>query len=408
MAVHVINEARRCLQCKKPLCRLKGCPAQTNIPEMIRLFLAGKSREAGAMLFANNPMSVVCSLVCDHEAQCEGHCIQGRKGSPVQISSIEHYISDAYLDWAVLEREPAKHQQIAVIGSGPAGITVAVRLAQRGYDITIFERKDKIGGMMRYGIPEFRLPKSILERYQTKLQALGIRIRPNTTIGEALHLDDLFADGFDAVFIGSGAWKARRLNVRGESLGNVAYAVDYLQNPEVYELGDRVAVIGGGNSAMDVARTAVRMGSQHVTIYCRGQKARASQREIDYALADGIDFEYGLGVAELTPDGPLFRERTFDTEGNVIEEGEPALYPADTTIIAASQTTKSKIVNTTTGLALNDKGLIAVHGNGETSREGVFSGGDVVLGPWNVIQTVKNSKLVAEAMDHYLTAKRGE
>lgn len=408
MAVHVINEARRCLQCKKPLCRLKGCPAQTNIPEMIRLFLAGKSREAGAMLFANNPMSVVCSLVCDHEAQCEGHCIQGRKGSPVQISSIEHYISDAYLDWAVLEREPAKHQQIAVIGSGPAGITVAVRLAQRGYDITIFERKDKIGGMMRYGIPEFRLPKSILERYQTKLQALGIRIRPNTTIGEALHLDDLFADGFDAVFIGSGAWKARRLNVRGESLGNVAYAVDYLQNPGVYELGDRVAVIGGGNSAMDVARTAVRMGSQHVTIYCRGQKARASQREIDYALADGVDFEYGLGVAELTPDGPLFRERTFDAEGNVVEEGEPALYPADTTIIAASQTTKSKIVNTTTGLALNDKGLIAVHGNGETSREGVFSGGDVVLGPWNVIQTVKNSKLVAEAMDRYLTAKRGE
>lgn len=408
MAVHVINEARRCLQCKKPLCRLKGCPAQTNIPEMIRLFLAGKSREAGAMLFANNPMSVVCSLVCDHEAQCEGHCIQGRKGSPVQISSIEHYISDAYLDWAVLEREPAKHQQIAVIGSGPAGITVAVRLAQRGYDITIFERKDKIGGMMRYGIPEFRLPKSILERYQTKLQALGIRIRPNTTIGEALYLDDLFADGFDAVFIGSGAWKARRLNVRGESLGNVAYAVDYLQNPEVYELGDRVAVIGGGNSAMDVARTAVRMGSQHVTIYCRGQKARASQREIDYALADGVDFEYGLGVAELTPDGPLFRERTFDAEGNVVEEGEPALYPADTTIIAASQTTKSKIVNTTTGLALNDKGLIAVHGNGETSREGVFSGGDVVLGPWNVIQTVKNSKLVAEAMDRYLTAKRGE
>ena len=408
MAVHVINEARRCLQCKKPLCRLKGCPAQTNIPEMIRLFLAGKSREAGAMLFANNPMSVVCSLVCDHEAQCEGHCIQGRKGSPVQISSIEHYISDAYLDWAVLEREPAKHQQIAVIGSGPAGITVAVRLAQRGYDITICERKDKIGGMMRYGIPEFRLPKSILERYQTKLQALGIRIRPNTTIGEALYLDDLFADGFDAVFIGSGAWKARRLNVRGESLGNVAYAVDYLQNPEVYELGDRVAVIGGGNSAMDVARTAVRMGSQHVTIYCRGQKARASQREIDYALADGVDFEYGLGVAELTPDGPLFRERTFDAEGNVIEEGEPALYPADTTIIAASQTTKSKIVNTTTGLALNDKGLIAVHGNGETSREGVFSGGDVVLGPWNVIQTVKNSKLVAEAMDRYLTAKRGE
>ena len=408
MAVHVINEARRCLQCKKPLCRLQGCPAQTNIPEMIRLFLAGKPREAGAMLFQNNPMSVVCSLVCDHEAQCEGHCIQGRKGSPVQISSIEHYISDAYLDWAVLERDCSKHQNVAVIGSGPAGITVAVRLAQLGYDITIFERKDKIGGMMRYGIPEFRLPKSILERYQTKLQQLGIKIRPNTTIGGALHLDDLFTDGFEAVFIGSGAWRPRRLNVKGESLGNVAYAVDYLQNPDVYQLGDRVAVIGAGNSAMDVARTAVRKGSRQVTIYCRGQKARASVREIDYTMADGVDFVYGVDVAELTPEGPMFRQRTFDEAGNVTAESEPKLYGADTTIIAVSQTTKSKIADSTTGLELGEHGLIAVHGNGETTKEGVFSGGDVVLGPWNVIQTVKNSKSVAAAMDAYLTKKREE
>ena len=408
MAVHVINEARRCLQCKKPLCRLQGCPAQTNIPEMIRLFLAGKPREAGAMLFQNNPMSVVCSLVCDHEAQCEGHCIQGRKGSPVQISSIEHYISDAYLDWAVLERDCSKHQNVAVIGSGPAGITVAVRLAQLGYDITIFERKDKIGGMMRYGIPEFRLPKSILERYQTKLQQLGIKIRPNTTIGGALHLDDLFTDGFEAVFIGSGAWRPRRLNVKGESLGNVAYAVDYLQNPDVYQLGDRVAVIGAGNSAMDVARTAVRKGSRQVTIYCRGQKARASVREIDYTMADGVDFVYGVDVAELTPEGPMFRQRTFDEEGNVTAESEPKLYGADTTIIAVSQTTKSKIADSATGLELGEHGLIAVHGNGETTKEGVFSGGDVVLGPWNVIQTVKNSKSVAAAMDAYLTKKREE
>lgn len=408
MAVHVINEARRCLQCKKPLCRLQGCPAQTNIPEMIRLFLAGKPREAGAMLFQNNPMSVVCSLVCDHEAQCEGHCIQGRKGSPVQISSIEHYISDAYLDWAVLERDRSKHRNVAVIGSGPAGITVAVRLAQLGYDITIFERKDKIGGMMRYGIPEFRLPKSILERYQTKLQQLGIKIRPNTTIGGALHLDDLFTDGFEAVFIGSGAWRPRRLNVKGESLGNVAYAVDYLQNPDVYQLGDRVAVIGAGNSAMDVARTAVRKGSRQVTIYCRGQKARASVREIDYTMADGVDFVYGVDVAEITKDGPMFKQRTFDEEGNVMAESEPKLYGADTTIIAVSQTTKSKIADSTTGLELGEHGLIAVLGNGETTKEGVFSGGDVVLGPWNVIQTVKNSKAVAAAMDAYLTKKREE
>ena len=403
-----VAEAERCLHCKVPQCR-KGCPVSIDIPEFIAKIKERDYDGAVAKIKESNSLPAVCGRVCPQENQCEKFCILGKRGESVGIGRLERFVADRALEKGEKIEKPEvapDAQSVAVIGSGPAGITVAVRLAQQGYDITIFERKDKIGGMMRYGIPEFRLPKSILERYQTKLQALGIQIRPNTTIGEALHLDDLFADGFDAVFIGSGAWKARRLNVKGESLGNVAYAVDYLQNPEVYELGDRVAVIGAGNSAMDVARTAVRMGSQHVTIYCRGQKARASQREIDYTLADGVEIEYGLGVAELTPDGPLFRERTFDEEGHVTSEGEPALYPADTTIIAASQTTKSKIVNTTTGLDLNDKGLIAVHGNGETSRAGVFSGGDVVLGPWNVIQTVKNSKLVAEAMDRYLTAKR--
>ena len=209
MAIHVINEARRCLQCKKPLCHLKGCPAQTNIPEMIRLFLDGKINEAGEMLFINNPMSIVCSLVCDHEKQCEGNCIQGRKGAPVQISSIEHYISDIYLDKVIMEHEPPKGQNVAVIGSGPAGITVSVKLAQLGYDVTIFERKGKLGGMMRYGIPSFRLPLEILDRYQEKLVELGIHIRPNTTIGSILTLDTLFQDGYDAVFIGSGVWRPR-------------------------------------------------------------------------------------------------------------------------------------------------------------------------------------------------------
>ena len=254
MAIHVINEARRCLQCKKPLCRLKGCPAQTNIPEMIRLFLNGNINEAGEMLFANNPMSVVCSLVCDHEKQCEGNCIQGRKGAPVQISSIEHYISDIYLDKVIMEHEPPKGQNVAVIGSGPAGITVSVKLAQLGYDVTIFERKGKLGGMMRYGIPSFRLPLEILDRYQEKLVELGIHIRPNTTIGSILTLDTLFQDGYDAVFIGSGVWRPRGLGVRGESLGNCHYAVDYLQNPDVYHLGDRVAVIGSGEYALHEAQ----------------------------------------------------------------------------------------------------------------------------------------------------------
>ncbi|MBR5910164.1 MAG: FAD-dependent oxidoreductase, partial [Schwartzia sp.] len=256
MAIHVIREARRCQQCDEPTCRENGCPLKTNIPEMIKLFLEGNLNEAGALLFDNNPMSVFCSLVCDHEGQCEGNCVLGKEtGSSVQISSIEHYVSDAYLDRLVVTREPDKGQKVAVIGSGPAGLTVAVCLARQGYNVTVFERKDKIGGMLRYGIPEFRLPKKILDRYEKKLRALGVHIRPNTTIGGALRIDDLFDDGFDAVFIGVGTWRARRLGVKGESLGNVHYAVDYLQNPDAYELGDTVAIIGAGNSAMDVART---------------------------------------------------------------------------------------------------------------------------------------------------------
>ena len=198
MAAHVINEARRCLQCKKPLCRIKGCPIQTNIPEMIRLFLAGQTEEAGRMLFENNPLSVVCSLVCDHENQCEGNCIQGKRkdGSAVQIPSIENYISDFYFDKIKLDRQPDTGQRVAIIGSGPAGITIAIKLAALGYRITIFERMDKVGGMMRYGIPAFRLPRKIIDKYQVKLREMGIHFRPNTAIGGALHLDDLFTTQF--------------------------------------------------------------------------------------------------------------------------------------------------------------------------------------------------------------------
>jgi len=402
MSVHVINEARRCLQCKKPMCRLQGCPIETNIPEMIRLFLDGKGIEAAAMLFANNPMSMFCSLVCDHEKQCEGHCIQKKKGSAVHISSIEHYISDAFFEKLVLEKEAPKGKKAAVVGSGPAGLVVAVCLAQRGYDITIFERKDKIGGTMRYGIPEFRLPRTLLQRYEKKLRQLGIRIRPNTTIGGALHLDDLFSDGYKAIFIGSGTLRARKLGVEGESLGNVHYAIDYLQNPDSYELGDSVAVIGAGNSAMDAARTALRKGSRFVTVYARKREATASQRELEYAIADGVDVICGMEIQKITDEGPVFVQRTFDEEGNVISRSEPKLVPADSTIIAASQRPKDKLVSTTSGLDVNDRGLVEVDENGQTTRQGIFSAGDVVTGPLNVVTAAKSAMQVAEHMAEYL------
>ena len=407
MASHVINEARRCLQCKKPLCRIKGCPIQTNIPEMIRLFLDGKAQEAGQMLFDNNPLSIVCSLVCDHENQCEGNCIQGKKkdGAAVQIPNIEHYISESYFERAVIDCAPDTGKSVAIIGSGPAGITIAIKLAAKGHRITIFERMDKIGGMMRYAIPDFRLPPKIIDRYQTKLREIGIHFRPNTAIGGALHLDDLFDDGYDAVFIGTGVWRPRRTGCKGESLGNVHYAIDYLRNPEVYDLGDNVAIIGAGNSAIDVARTVKRMGSDNVTLYARRQHLAASQRELDYAKVDGIEIQQGMAIKEFTPEGPILVPRIYDEEGNLVREEEPVLRPADSTIIAISQGPKDKIVSTTHDLKVSEKGLIVVDEGGRTTREGVFAGGDVVAGSKNVVLAVKYSKEVAETMHEYLMNK---
>ena len=211
--VHVIEEANRCLQCKKPMC-MTGCPISTEIPHMIKLFKEGKVKDAGQMLFENNPLSIVCSLVCDHNKQCEGHCVLARKGQGIHISSIENYISNAVLDTLEIPLQPKNGNMVAVIGAGPAGITIAIEMARKGYDVTIFDSKDKIGGVLQYGIPEFRLPKSILERYKKKLISLGIKIRPNTTIGGALVIDDLVRDGYKAIFIGTGGRKSLRSKVR--------------------------------------------------------------------------------------------------------------------------------------------------------------------------------------------------
>ena len=218
--IHVIEEAQRCLQCRKPLC-MTGCPISTGIPQMIKLLKENRVHEAGKMLFENNPLSVVCSLVCDHQKQCEGHCVLGRKGQSVHISSIENYISETCLDTVEIDKAPDNGDMVAVIGAGPAGITIAIEMRKRGYDVTIFDSRDKIGGVMRYGIPEFRLPKSLLDRYKSRLRALGIQIRPNTTIGGALVIDDLLRDGYKAIFIGTGVWRPKKLSVPGETLGNV-------------------------------------------------------------------------------------------------------------------------------------------------------------------------------------------
>ena len=195
MVLHVIAEAERCFLCKKPMC-VTGCPISTPIPDMIKLLREGKLDEAGDMLFRNNPLSAVCSLVCDHQKQCEGHCVQGKKGQPIHISSIENYISETRLDNIEIPIPPSNGNMVGIIGAGPAGITVALELAERGYKVTIFDSKDKIGGVLQYGIPDFRLPKTLLARYKRKLVEAGIQLRPNTTIGGALEIMELFPDGF--------------------------------------------------------------------------------------------------------------------------------------------------------------------------------------------------------------------
>lgn len=402
MALHVVNEARRCLNCKKPRCR-EGCPISTPIPDMIQLFLNGHINEAGEMLFRNNPLSVVCSLVCNHEAQCEGHCVLGKKGQPVHISSIENYISSHYFDKLRPQPAPSNGMRAAIIGSGPAGITIAVMLAQREYGVTVFEGKEKIGGVLRYGIPNFRLPKTILDHYKEVLTAMGVRIRPNTNIGSAIGVDDLFRDGYKAVFIGTGVWKPNTLGIKGESLGNVHYAIDYLCNPDVYDLGQRVNVIGVGNAAMDAARTALRQGAVQVTAFARSEHVSASPLEREYAQIDGVQFEYCKAPVELTEEGCIFQD-TVRREDGTLERipGTEKLYPADSTIISVSQGPRNVIVSSTGGIDVNARGLVVTDADGRTTREGIFASGDVVKGAKTVVEAVRYSKQVADAMDAYM------
>lgn len=402
MGLHVIDEAKRCLNCKKPRCQ-EGCPIHTPIPVMIQMLLQGEMPEAAEMVFANNPLSVICSLVCDHEKQCEGHCVKGIKGEPVHISSIENYISDTCFDRMKLEQLPKNGKRIAVVGAGPAGITIAILMACRGYKVTIFEVKEKIGGIMRYGIPEFRLPKSILDRYYVKMKELGILFRPNFALGGSTGVEDLLRDGYHAIFIGTGTWRPYQLHIPGETFGNVHYGINYLNNPDVYDLGDRVLVIGAGNAAMDVARTSIRKGSRHVTVYSITEVPAASPKEVEYAKLDGVEFEYLQTAIEIRDEGAIICDVEWTEDGKLVKKEETArLVPADSIIISISQGPQDRIVNRDKELQVDDRGLLKTDANGETTMPGIFASGDVVTGAKTVVEAVKYSKMIADAMDEYV------
>ena len=403
MALHVMEEANRCLGCKKPNCR-EGCPIHTNIPEVIRLLKAGKLNEAGWMLFENNPLTTVCSLVCNHEKQCEGHCIRGLKGVPVHFSIIENYISTTYANQMVNGPAPSNGRKVAIIGAGPAGLTIAVILARYGYSVTIFDSKDKIGGVMRYGMPDFRLPDAVLDDFAYRhLELTGIQFRPNTTIGGSITIDDLFRDGYQSVFVGAGLWKPRSLHIKGESLGHVAFAINYLASPKAFHLGERIIVIGSGNSAMDCARTAIRQGARYVTVFNRRDKIAASQYEASYAQLEGVTFEMLKSPVEIRDDGVVFADNEVDEEGKIhpIPHSEK-LYPCTGVIVAVSQELGSSIMQSTRNIGTQPSGLLLADEDGRTSRPGVFAAGDIAHGARTVVEAVANGKRVAETMHAYM------
>ena len=403
MALHVMDEANRCLQCKVPQCQ-KGCPISTNIPLAIKLLKENKLDEAGKMLFENNPLTTVCSLVCNHENQCEGHCVLGRKGAPVHFSTIENYISTTYANKMTEGPKPSNGMRVAIIGSGPAGITIAIILARYGYQVTIFEGKDKIGGVLRYGIPEFRLPKSVLDDIEYRhLELKGIKVRPNTLIGSAITIEDLFRDGYKSIFVGTGVWNPNTLHIKGETFGNVHFGINYLNNPDSYKLGERVIVIGAGNAAMDVARTAIRKGVRRLTCFSITKEVAASQYEFSYATLEGVEFEYNKRPVEIKDNGVIFRDVIENEDGSFTDvDGSDTLYESDSVIISISQGPMTRLVNSTKGLNANKRGLREADETGHTSRPGIFASGDVVNGARTVVEAVAHSKIVAESMHEYM------
>ena len=400
-------EADRCLLCKNARCKA-NCPISTEIPEVIRIFKEGKLDEAGEILFENNPLSAVCAIVCPHEDQCKGNCIRGIKGEPIPFCEMEEFISLKYLKNVKLEKVGNRDERIAIIGAGPAGITLSIILARKGFKVTLFDAHEKIGGVLRYGIPEYRLHNSIIDRYEEILIELGVKIRPNTLIGPVLTLDKLFFDGYKAVVIVTGVWNPKTLNIKGESLGNVHYAIDYLKSPNVYNLGKKVAVIGAGNVAMDAARVAKRNGAEEVYIlYRKGfENMPCTRAELEEAKEDDVNFELFKAPIELTEQGVKYIETKNEVSedgkvSTITIEGTEGMFECDSVIIAVSQSPRKNIVANTTGLDTNKWGLLLTDDKGHTTRNGVFASGDVVTGANTVVHAVSYAKIVAESIEEY-------
>ncbi|WP_270943044.1 NAD(P)-dependent oxidoreductase [Romboutsia lituseburensis] len=401
-------EANKCIVCKNARCQ-KNCPIDTPIPQIISLYKEGKYEEAGKILFENNPLSAICAIVCPHENQCKGNCIKGIKGEPVRFHDIEYEISTKYLENIKLEKPKQNGIKVAVVGSGPAGITVALNLALRGYSVTIFEKNERIGGILTYGIPAFRLPRFNITLLEKRLKELGVKIKFNALIGPVVTLSKLFEDGYKSIFIGTGVWNPRRLDIKGETFGHVHYAIDYLRSPNRYDLGNKVVVIGAGNVAMDAARSAKYFGANEVYVaYRRGfENMTATKHEISEAKEEGVLFKTFKAPYEIVDDGIIFEdtkliENEDGTTSLVTVEDSKELFECDSILIAVSQSPKNTIVINNKGLDVKKGGLLLTDEAGLTTREGVYACGDVTNGAKTVIQAVVDAKNVCDSMDKYL------
>ena len=399
MNTNLMEEANRCLNCKKPLCKIH-CPISTDIPNIINLFKENKLEEAGDLLFKNNPLSIFCAILCPHENQCSGHCIKGIKGTPVDFPAIEKEISSKYLASLPLEKQEQKNDSIAIIGGGPAGITAAILLAKEGFKVTIFEAFSKLGGVLRYGIPKFRLSRELIDTFETYLLNLGIKIKYNTLVGPTHTIQNLKDDGFKYIIISTGVWNPKPMGIKGETKGDVHYAINYLISPESYHLGDNVLVIGGGNVAMDAARTAKRMGSNVTIMYRRGEEDMpATKVEVAETKEDGVDFKFYLAPKEILDDLMIFlRTESFtDENGNrklITLNDSDVAFPYTSIIVAVSQGPKKNIVLSENRVSTDKWGTVVVDDTFETSLENVFSCGDVVTGPKTVVAAVNDAKIV--------------
>ena len=427
-----IDEAKRCLQCKNPKC-MGGCPVHIHIPEFISLVADGKFEEAYQVISKSSSLPAVCGRVCPQESQCEGLCVRGVKGEPVAIGRLERFVADWHNENT--KEAPVKPvsngHKVAIVGSGPAGLTCAGDLAKLGYEVTIFEALHLAGGVLVYGIPEFRLPKSIVQKEIDGLKALGVKVETNMVIGRTISIEELKEEyGFEAVFVGSGAGLPKFMNIPGENLKGVFSANEFLTRVNLMKAyksssttpikqNKNVAVVGGGNVAMDAARTALRLGAETYIVYRRSEEELPARvEEVHHAKEEGIIFRLLTNPTEILVDengwvkGMTCIEMELgepDASGRrrpVEKPGSEFTLEVDTVIMSLGTSPNPLITSTTAGLECNrHKCIVAEEANGQTSREGVFAGGDAVTGAATVILAMGAGRAAAKGIDEYLSAK---